>query len=41
MERTTRVYLYIQDNEIDSTKSDAPIVDVGHFILEVEIDIKN
>jgi hypothetical protein len=38
-ERTTRVYT--RDNEIDtfySTKSDAPIVDVGHFLLEVEID---
>ena len=40
-ERTTRVYT--RDNEIDifySTKSDAPIVDVGHFVLEVEIGIK-
>jgi hypothetical protein len=40
-ERTTRVYT--RDNEIDmfySTKSDAPIVDVGHFLLEVEIDVK-
>ena len=38
-ERTTRVYT--GDNEIDtfySTKSDAPIVDFGHFLLEVEID---
>ena len=38
-ERTTRVYTH--DNEIDtfySTKSDAPFVDVGHFVLEVEID---
>ena len=38
-ERTTRVYT--RDNEIDtfySTKSDAPLVDVGHFLLEVEID---
>jgi hypothetical protein len=40
-EHTTRVYT--RDNEIDtfySTKSDAPIVDVGHFLLEVEIDAK-
>ena len=40
-ERTTRVYT--QDDEIDtfySTKSDSPIVDIGHFILEVEIDVK-
>jgi hypothetical protein len=40
-ERTTRVY--IRDNGIDifySTKSDAPIVDVGHFLLEVEIDVE-
>ena len=40
-ERTTRVYT--RDNEIDtfySTKSDAPIVDVGHFLLEVEIDVE-
>ena len=38
-ERTTRVYT--RENEIDiiySTKSDA--VDVGHFLLEVEIDAK-
>ena len=38
-ERTTRVYT--RDNERDtfySTKLDAPTVDVGHFILEVEID---
>ena len=38
-ERTTRVYT--RDNEVEtlySTKSDAPLVDVGHFILEVEID---
>ena len=38
-ERTTRVYT--RDNEIDtfySTKLDAPLVDVDHFILEVEID---
>jgi hypothetical protein len=38
-ERTTRVYT--RDNEIDifySTKSDAPLIDVGHFLLEVEID---
>jgi hypothetical protein len=40
-ERTTRVYT--RDNEGDtfySTKSDAPLVDVGHFLLEVEIDAK-
>ena len=40
-ERTTRVYT--RDNEEDtfySTKSDAPLVDVGHFLLEVEIDSK-
>ena len=40
-ERTTRVYT--RDNKIDtlySTKSDAPIVDAGHFLLEVEIDVK-
>ena len=40
-ERTTRVYT--RDNEIDtfySTKSDAPLVDVGHSLLEVEIDAK-
>ena len=38
-ERTTRVYT--RDNDVDtfySTKSDAPLVDVGHFLLEVEID---
>ncbi|KAF8817230.1 hypothetical protein BYT27DRAFT_6863229 [Phlegmacium glaucopus] len=37
-ERTTRVYT--RDNEIDtfySTNSDAPLVDVGHLLLEVEI----
>ncbi|KAF8799336.1 hypothetical protein BYT27DRAFT_6867385 [Phlegmacium glaucopus] len=40
-ERTTRVYT--RDNEIDtfySTNSDAPLVDVGHLLLEVEIDAK-
>ena len=40
-ERTTRVYT--RDKDIDtfySTKSDAPLVDVGHFLLEVEIDAK-
>ena len=40
-ERTTRVYT--RDNEIDtfySTKLNAPLVDVGHLILEVEIDAK-
>ena len=38
-ERTTRVYT--RDNERDtfySTKLDAPVVNVGRFILEVEID---
>ncbi|KAF8805288.1 hypothetical protein BYT27DRAFT_7193008, partial [Phlegmacium glaucopus] len=38
-ERTTRVYT--RDNEIDifySTNSNAPLVDVGHLLLEVEID---
>ena len=38
-ERTTRVYT--GENEIDtfySIKTDAPLVDVGHFLLEVEID---
>ena len=38
-ERTTRVYT--RDKEMDtfySTKSDAPLFDVGHFLLEVEID---
>ena len=38
-ERTTRVYT--RDDEADtiySTKSDAPLIDVGHFIIEVEID---
>ena len=37
-ERTTRVYT--QDGEADtfySTKSDAPLFDVGHYLLEVEI----
>ena len=40
-ERTTRVYT--RNNNMDifySTKSDAPLVDVGHFLLEVEIDAK-
>ena len=40
-ERTTRVYT--QENEIDafySTKLDASLVDVGHLLLEVEIDAK-
>ena len=40
-ERTTRVYT--RDNEIDtfySTKSHAPRVDIGHVLLEVEIDAK-
>ena len=40
-ERTTRVYT--RDNDIDifySTISDAPVVDVGHFLLEVEINVE-
>ena len=40
-ERTTRVYT--RDDEVEtiySTKSDAPLVDVGHHLLEVEIDAK-
>ena len=40
-ERTTRVYT--RDNDMDifySMKLDAPLVDVGHFLLEVEIDTK-
>ena len=40
-ERTTRVYT--RDNRAEtfySTKSDAPFINVGHFILEVEIDAK-
>ena len=40
-ERTTRVYTRDDGNDtLYSTKSDAPLVDVGHFILEVEIDAK-
>ena len=40
-ERTTRVYT--RDDEVEtfySTKSDAPHIDVGHFLLEVEIGAK-
>ena len=40
-ERTTRVYT--RDNKVEtfySTISDAPLVDVGHHLLEVEIDAK-
>ena len=40
-ERTTRVYT--RDDEVEtiySTKLDAPLVDVGHHLLEVEIDTK-
>ena len=38
-ERTTRVYTRNDKVEtIYSTKSDAPLVNVGHFLLEVEID---
>ena len=40
-ERTTRVYTRDNENDIFySTKLDAPFVDVGHFLLEVEIDTK-
>ena len=40
-ERTTRVYTRDDDVEtIYSTKLDAPLVDVGHHLLEVEIDAK-
>ena len=40
-ERTTRVYTRDDDKDIFySTKLDAPLVDVGHFLLEVEIDAK-
>ena len=40
-ERTTRVYTRNDEVEaIYSTKSDAPLVDVGHFLLKVEIDSK-
>ena len=38
-ERTTRVYTRDDGNDtLYSTKLDAPLVDVGHFILEVEVD---
>ena len=40
-QHTTRVYT--RDDEVEtiySTKSDAPFVDIGHFILEVEINAK-
>ena len=38
-ERTTRVYTRdYEEDIIYSTKSDAPLVDVGHSLLEVEID---
>jgi hypothetical protein len=37
-ERTTRVYTRDEEKStFYSTKSDAPLVDVGHFLLEVEI----
>jgi hypothetical protein len=40
-ERTTRVYTRVDEEDFFfSTKSDAPFVDVGHFLLEVEIDAK-
>ena len=40
-ERTTRVYTRDDKGEtFYSTKSDAPLVDVGHHLLEVEIDAK-
>ena len=38
-ERTTRAYTRINERDIFySTTSDAPLVDVGHFLLEVQID---
>jgi hypothetical protein len=38
-ERTTRVYTQDDGRDIFySTKSDAPLVDIGRFLLEVEID---
>ena len=38
-ERTTRVYTRENDKDtLYSIKSDAPLVDVGHLLLEVEID---
>ena len=40
-ERTTRVYTRNDEVEtIYSTKSDAPVVNVGHFLLEVELEAK-
>ena len=40
-ERTTRVYTQENGNDtFYSIKSDAPLVDVGHYLLEVEIDVK-
>jgi hypothetical protein len=39
----TRSVRHTRDNEINtfySTKSDAPFVDVGHFLLEAEIDVE-
>ena len=38
-----RSRVYTRDDEVEtiySTKSDAPLVDVGHFLLEVELDAK-
>jgi hypothetical protein len=41
-ERTTRIYTrYDEINIFYSTKLDAPLVDVAHFLLEVEIDAEN
>ena len=40
-ERTTRVYTRDDEGEaIYSTKLDAPLVNVGHFLLEVELDAR-
>ena len=39
-EYDTSIHPRQQRRHFYSTKSDAPIVDVGHFVLEVEIDIK-
>ena len=41
-ERTTRVYTRDDEGKdtFYSTNSDAPLVDVGHFLFEVEIDAK-
>ena len=40
-ERMTRIYTReYEEDAFYSTKSDAPHVDIGHFLLEVEIDAK-